>query len=302
MAVWMNLATSLRADRRELMKIAIASGKGGTGKTTVATCLAHVAANVGRSVAYLDCDVEEPNGHIFLTPRLGPAEPVGVQVPNVDESTCTLCGECGDVCQFSAIVSTPKKVLVFPELCHGCGGCAMVCPVGAISEAMHRSGTIDVGLAGEIGFVRGTLDVGQMMSGPLIRAVKSAAPGADLVLIDAPAGTGCSVVESVRDCDYLVLVTEPTPFGLNDLKLAVDMARAVHRPFGVVINRFDIGDDRVEHYCRQEQICLLGRIPDDRHIAEAYSRGELVCRAVPECKRLFADILDTTVQQAEACQ
>ena len=283
------------------MKIAIASGKGGTGKTTVATCLAHVAANSGRTVAYLDCDVEEPNGHIFLVPRLGTAEPVGALVPSVSESICTLCGDCGEICQFSAIVSTPKSVLVFPELCHGCGGCSTVCPVGAISEVLHRVGTIEVGSAGEIAFVRGTLDVGQMMSGPLIRAVRRAAPQADLVLIDAPAGTGCSVVESVRDCDCLVLVTEPTPFGLNDLTLAVDMARALRRPFGVVVNRADIGDDRTEVYCHQEQIPLLGRIPDDRRIAEAYSRGELVCRAVPEYESLYAAVLEATIRRVEVC-
>jgi MinD superfamily P-loop ATPase len=281
------------------MKIAIASGKGGTGKTTIATCLAHVAATPSRTVAYLDCDVEEPNGHIFLVPHLGPAKPVGVTTPRVDESACTHCGQCGEVCQFSAIVSTAKAVMVFPELCHGCGGCAMVCPTGAISEQLHRSGTVEVGAAGEIAFVRGTLDVGQMMSGPVIRAVKEASPDVDLMLIDAPAGTGCSVVQSVRDCDYLVLVTEPTPFGLNDLELAVDMGRALSRRLGVVINRSDIGDDCVEAFCQQEQIPILGRIPDNRRVAEAYSRGDLVCEAVPEWGRLFTAILKTVIEAAE---
>ena len=282
-------------------KIAIASGKGGTGKTTVATCLAHVASQQSQTVAYLDCDVEEPNGHIFLDPQLQAPVPAGVLVPKVDEGICTFCGKCGEFCQYKAIMPLADAVLVFAELCHGCGGCAMVCPEGAITEVLHQTGTVEAGASGPIAFVRGTLDVGQVMAPPVIKAVKLSAPPADITFIDAPPGTSCPVIESVRDCDFVLLVTEPTPFGLNDLKLAVDLVRILQLPFGVVINRADIGDDRTELYCRQEQITVLGRIPDDRRIAEAYSRGELVSLAVPACEQLFKQIFDAIIQHVEVC-
>ena len=175
----------------------------------------------------------------------------------------------------------------------------MICPEGAITEVLHQTGTVEAGSSGPIAFVRGTLDVGQVMAPPVIKAVKLSAPPADITFIDAPPGTSCPVIESVGDCDFVLLVTEPTPFGLNDLRLAVDMVRILQRPFGVVINRADIGDDRTELYCQQEQIGVLGRIPDDRRIAEAYSRGELVSSAVPEYEPLFKQIFDAVIQHAE---
>jgi len=278
------------------MRIAFASGKGGTGKTTVATSLAYVASRVGRSVGYVDCDVEAPNGHIFLKPKLIDSAPVGILIPRVDESRCDHCGECGEICQYGAIVPLPERTLVFPELCHGCGGCSIVCRAGAITETRHRIGRVEVGEAGPIRFVRGVLDVGQPMSPPVIRAAAAAAPETDLVIVDAPPGTSCPVIESVRDADFVVLVTEPTPFGLNDLKLAVEMARALELAFGVVINRADIGDQETVSYCDANDICILAEIPDDRRIAEASSRGELLCQALAEYESLFTAVLEGTVR------
>ena len=274
------------------MQIAIASGKGGTGKTTIATNLAYVASRTGRTTAYLDCDVEEPNGHIFLKPRIVQERTVWKTVPRVDETQCTHCGTCGEVCQYSAIVSIGRKVLVYPELCHACGGCAMLCPAHAIREGSRQIGTLRCGNSGPIHCVDGLLNVGEAMSPPVIRAVRQAAPPADMVIVDAPPGTSCPVIAGIRGCDHVVLVTEPTPFGLNDLRLAVDMVRALALPLGVVVNRAGIGDDRVQAWCRQEGVRLLAEIPDDRRVAEAYSHGQMVCEALPHLQPRFSDLLD----------
>ena len=251
------------------MKIAVASGKGGTGKTTVSTNLAYIASRNGQSVAYLDCDVEEPNGHIFLKPQITDSKPVGNLIPEVDENLCTNCGKCGEICQYSAIVCVGKKVLVYPELCHACGGCALVCPVDAITENLRIIGQLEIGNSGHIKFAHGMLNVGEVMSPPLIKAVKQINCDADLVIVDVPPGTSCPVIESVRDSDFVVLVTEPTPFGLNDLKLAVEMIQALKLPFGVVVNRCDVGDQNTQLYCDTNNIEILAEIPDDRRIAEA---------------------------------
>lgn len=273
------------------MKLAIASGKGGTGKTTVATNLAWVAGCKGGSVAYLDCDVEEPNGHLFLNPKITSRAPVGRLHPVVDEDKCTHCGQCGEICQYSAIVCMGEKVLVHPELCHSCGGCARVCQPGAIAEVTRGTGRLESGAAGPIQFVGGLLNIGEARSAPLIRQVKAAAPVADLVILDSPPGTSCPVIESVRNVDFVLLVTEPTPFGLNDLKLAVEMVRAMKLPLGVVINRAGSGEERVLEYCRAQNIEVLAEIPDDRRVAEAYSRGRLACDAVPEFRARIEDLL-----------
>ncbi len=273
------------------MILAIASGKGGTGKTTVATNLAYVASRNGQSVAYLDCDVEEPNGHIFLKPEIMDRRPVGSLVPRVDAEKCTLCGECGEICQYSAIVRVGKKVLVYPELCHACGGCSLVCSDGAITEVSREIGVLETGRAGAIDFAQGLLNIGQPMSPPVIRAVKSTAFQADLTVVDAPPGTSCPVIEAVRGADFVVLVTEPTPFGFHDLQLAVEMVRVLRLPLGVVINRAGLDGTDVRSYCTARRIPILQEIPDDRRLAEAYSRGVMACEALPEYQAMFAGLL-----------
>ncbi len=287
------------------MKIAVASGKGGTGKTTIATNMAYVASRDGRTVAYLDCDVEEPNGALFLKPVIEETQPVRVSVPSVDVSKCNACGLCGKICQYSAIVPIKDNVLVFDELCHGCGGCWMVCPTNAITESYRVTGRVEQGRAGEVHFVQGLLNIGEAMSPPVISAVKAAAPAVDLLVIDAPPGTSCPVIETVRGADLVLLVTEPTPFGLNDLQLAVDMVRALELPFAVVVNRAESNESETHNWCRQHGIPVFTAIPDDRRVAEAYSRGELVAEAMPEYEHLYAAILGETenaLNQAQAAQ
>jgi len=273
--------------------VAIASGKGGTGKTTVATNLTRVVASNGYQVSYLDCDVEEPNGHIFLKPLIEKNLPVSIPVPQVDESKCTVCGKCKDICQYSAIAVLGKTVLTFPNLCHGCGGCMLVCPSGAITEVGREIGCVEEGFADGIRFVQGRLRVGEAMSPPLIRRVKQMLPDEDLAIIDAPPGTSCPVIQSVKGVDFVLLVTEPTPFGLHDLKLAVDMLKELGLGFGVVVNRADVGDKKVFEYCRNAGIDVLLSVPNDRRIAEAYSKGLLVVEAIPEYTSAFTKLFGT---------
>ena len=263
------------------MRIAVASGKGGTGKTTVATNLAKVAAARDRAVAYLDCDVEEPNGHLFLNPTIERRESIDKLLPAVDLGRCTFCGRCSEVCRYGAIACVNKQVLIFAELCHSCGGCLLACPADAMREVPKPIGELRLGMAGAIRFIEGRLNVGEAMSPPAIRAVKAASTKADLTILDCPPGTSCPVIESVRGSDLVLLVTEPTPFGLHDLKLAVEMVRALKLPLAIVLNRCDIGDDRVRQYCTSQRISILAEIADDRAVAEAYSRGQLACDAVP---------------------
>jgi MinD superfamily P-loop ATPase len=275
-----------------IMQIAVASGKGGTGKTTLATNLAHVASGTGRRVAYLDCDVEEPNGHIFLPPQNAVVHPIEKLVPTVDLQRCTACGQCGEICQYHAIVCVGKSVMVFPELCHSCGGCSLVCPAGAIDELPQPIGQLRTGTHGDIAFVDGTLDIGQHMGPPAIRAVKAAAPAADMVIIDAPPGSSCPMVEAVRGSDLVILVTEPTPFGLYDLQLAVETVRALQLPVAVVVNRADLDAQAVRSRCRQMRVPILGELPEDRAVAEAYSSGRLACAAVPGYRQRIESILE----------
>ncbi|NLX99975.1 MAG: P-loop NTPase [Rhodopirellula sp.] len=280
------------------MQIAIASGKGGTGKTTVAINLAWIAAHQGRSVAYLDCDVEEPNGHLFLRPEITDRQAVVERIPQVDLQKCTRCGRCGKICQYSAIVSIGKTVLVYPDLCHSCGGCRLVCPTGAITEIPLEIGSLERGTAGAIQFVQGSLKIGKARAVPVIQAVKSVSPQVDLVIRDAPPGTSCPVVESVRGADYVVLVTEPTPFGLHDLRLAVEVMHALKLPCGVVVNRAGSPANEVRWFCGARQIPILAEIPDDRRLAEAYAQGSMICEALPEYETVFAGLLDAIARQA----
>lgn len=271
------------------MIISVASGKGGTGKTTIATSL---ALSLGE-VQFLDCDVEEPNAHIFLKPQIGERIPVAIPVPAVDESGCTFCRRCAEVCEYNAIVVIKKKVLVFPELCHGCGGCAYCCAEHVIREVDKIIGVIERGRAGMIDFVHGVLNIGEPMAPPLIRQVKKQIAESTCVIIDASPGTSCPVVEAVKGSDFCILVTEPTPFGLNDLTLAVEMLKKLSIPCGVVINCADIGDEEVVRYCASAKIPVLMTIPWDRKIAAAYSTGIPLVEALPHYKSSFSRLYDT---------
>ncbi len=281
------------------MKIAVASGKGGTGKTTVSTNLALCAAQAGHSVAYVDCDVEEPNGHLFLNPDGVMQKPVECPIPAIREGLCNGCGQCSEICQFHAILNLGTTVVCYPELCHGCGGCALVCPTGAICEQTRQIGTLDIGEAKSVRCYQGTLNIGEAMSPPVIRAVKSAVTETDFVIIDAPPGTSCPVVETVRDCDYVLLVTDATPFGLHDLKLAIEVVKTLVLPFGVVINRAGLGEERVHEFCHAHDIPVLLEIPDERKVAEAYSRGLLASEQFPEYLQLFTGLLATITSEQQ---
>jgi MinD superfamily P-loop ATPase len=284
--------------------VAVASGKGGTGKTTVAVGLALAVATDsalpeaaqagGPRVLLLDCDVEEPNAHLFLKPTVKRRQEVGVLTPVVDATRCTACRRCAEVCAYHALAIVREQVLVFPELCHGCGSCTWNCPEGSIREELRPTGLVEVGQAGPLGFAQGTLNIGEAMAVPVIRQVKkqgaAVAPGG-LVVVDSPPGTSCPVVESLRGADYALLVTEPTPFGLHDLRMAVEVARGeLGLPVGVVVNRAGVGDDGVDRYCQAEEIPVLLRIPLDRRIAEACSEGVPLVEALPEYRQPFRDL------------
>lgn len=282
------------------MKIAIASGKGGTGKTTIATNLAAVLSNDGRTVELLDCDVEEPNCHIFVKPEIENSREITIPIPKVDHEKCTGCGTCGEVCQYSAIVCLKGKVLVFPELCHSCGGCMLFCPENAITEEGRAVGFVETGRAKGFRFVQGRLRIGEVMAPPLIGAVRQSALENEVTVIDAPPGTSCPVIESAKNADFIILVTEPTPFGLNDLKLAVEMVRVLKIPFAVAINRCDSGDEAVKEYCSQEKIEIILEIPDDRRIAEAYSVGNMIVDVLPEYRKDFTGLYESVSQRLKA--
>jgi len=304
------------------MIITVASGKGGTGKTTVAVSLALSLTADARDVTdqprlspeshnplmscnplFLDCDVEEPNAALFLRPALEQREEVGILIPEVDFDKCTYCGRCAEVCQYHAIAVVAQKVLVFPELCHGCGSCTLNCPEGAIHEVLNVTGVIEMGRAGPITFGQGVMNVGQAMAVPIIRQLKKRAIPPDtsqqVVILDASPGTSCPVVESMRGADFVLLVTEPTPFGLHDLRLAVEVARdELGLPVGVVVNRDGVGDRGVDEYCAAESIPILMRIPLDRRIAEAYSEGVPLVEALPEYRERFREMYRKIEDQA----
>jgi MinD superfamily P-loop ATPase len=268
--------------------ISIASGKGGTGKTTIAT---NLAVALDQPVHVLDCDVEEPNAHLFLRPEITASLAFEVEVPEIDAAKCTLCGKCQEICQFNAIAILPEIALTFPELCHSCGGCFLVCPEAAVLSHKRLVGQVESGSRGQIAFTHGRLRVGEAMAPPLIRRVKQEAPPQGLTIIDAPPGTSCPVVTALRGSDAVILVTEPTPFGLNDLELAVGVTRALHLPCGLVINRADLGDRRVHDYAARENLPILLEIPFDREAAEVYARGGLLVEKLPRWRRLMEEML-----------
>jgi MinD superfamily P-loop ATPase len=271
--------------------ISVASGKGGTGKTLIATSLALSLSRKGK-VQLLDCDVEEPNDHIFLNPTFTQRESVYVPIPTVDETKCTYCGKCAEVCAYNAIAVLKGKVLVFPELCHGCGACSYLCPEQAISEEGKEIGIVEAGKSGDVEFVHGKLSIGEIMAPPLIRKVKEYLRRDGTAIIDVSPGTSCPVVEAVKGSDFCLLVTEPTPFGLNDLTLAVEVARELGIPCGVIINRAGVGDGKVEEYCLKESIPLLLKIPLDTEIARLYSMGIPLVQGMPEWEEHFCKLFD----------
>ncbi len=270
------------------MILSIASGKGGTGKTTIATnlalCLEHVQ--------FLDCDVEAPNAHIFLKPSFDRTIPAVISIPQVDLKKCTYCGKCSGVCEFHAIVVVKETVLIFDELCHGCGACSYICPEKAITEADKEIGKINIGHAGPIRFFRGILNIGEPMASPIIRKEKQLMVPSEFTILDAPPGTSCPVIETVKDSDFCLLVTEPTPFGLNDLELAAGMVKKLSIPMGTVINRSDLGDQGVRQFCQREGIPVLMEIPMDRRIAELYSKGIPIVDELPDYRKEFLALFE----------
>lgn len=276
------------------MVISIASGKGGTGKTTIAV---NLALALEKNVQLLDCDVEEPNAQFFLKPIMTSKVGVTLSVPEVDLDRCTFCGMCQKICQFHSIIVIKDNVLVFPELCHSCAGCWLVCPQQCISQKQREIGVLELGKANSIDFVHGQLNIGEPMSPPLIRTVKKQQQENSIVIIDAPPGSSCPVIEAVKGSDFIILVTEPTPFGLHDLKLAVEVVRTLGIKFGVVINRSDIGDDSVRQYCTAEDIPQLMEIKNDRKIAEAYSVGRPMVEIYPEYKQKFKTLFEQANQR-----
>jgi len=266
------------------MRIAVASGKGGTGKTIVSTSLVWSLAARGREVTYIDADVEEPNGHLFLHPEIEQTHRFRVTVPFLRNGTCSGCGECQAHCAFNAIVTLSDRVMVFPELCHSCGVCRLVCRDRDLFEAPREIGTIDIGVAttpDPIGFRSATLDVGEARATPLIHGLLQGTPPHGLAVVDAPPGTSCSAMEAVRGADLVVLVTEPTPFGLHDLAIAVDMCRELERPVAAVINRCDLGDVAVRRYLDDEEVTVLAEIPFLPVVASAYARGRIAAAESP---------------------
>jgi MinD superfamily P-loop ATPase len=307
------------------MIVTVASGKGGTGKTTVAVSMA-LALGVLRDnpePLLIDCDVEEPNAALFLKPTIRQRREVGQMIPEVDHETCIYCGRCAEVCQYNAIAVVGENVLVFPELCHACGSCTLNCPTEAITETLDVTGTMERGSSrcpdlsdgtsgrsgGTVEFAQGVLNVGEAMAVPVIHQLKRwviRRPLGDRpVILDAPPGNACPVVEAMNGADFVLLVTEPTPFGLHDLRQAVEVARGeMGLPVGVVINREGVGDQGVDAYCAEEHVPILMRIPIDRRIAEGYSEGEPLVKVLPEYadrfRTLYASIEQSVRQSGDA--
>ena len=271
------------------MIVSIASGKGGTGKTTIST---NMALALERPLTLIDCDVEEPNAHLFIHPEVERKQTISVPVPEVNLDQCSFCKKCVEICQFNAITVLKKTVLTFPNLCHSCDGCRIVCPEGAIQMGKREIGVVEIGKKDQIRFLTGRLNIGEAMAPPLIRSVKGMIGDAENVIIDAPPGTSCPVITAIKDTDVVLLVTEPTPFGLHDLKLAVAAIRVLNIPCGLVINRSDIGDSRVYEFAKQEQIPILMEIPFNRQIAEFYATGRPFVDGMPEWRKRFVRLYE----------
>jgi len=273
------------------LTLAVASGKGGTGKTTVAVALALSLAGT-RSVQLLDCDVEEPNTHLFLRQHRRTVRTINTLVPRVDPEVCTGCGQCASHCAFNALAVTGGKLMIFPELCHSCGRCLRHCPVSALTETPVPIGTLTQAEDGPLCYW-GTLDLGQPMAPPLIREVRKEASVEELTVIDSPPGTSCSMIAAVRGSDYVFLVTEPTPFGLNDLGLALETVKGLGIPHGVILNRSGRADALVEEYCARAGVGILMKIPESRRVAEALARGKTLLDPMPEIAHRFVELMES---------
>lgn len=282
------------------MKVAVASGKGGTGKTTVAVNLACYIGKAFGAAHYYDCDVEEPNGHLFLKPKIEQTEMVTINVPEIDTVTCNACGECVRFCTYNALIRLGNKVMFFPELCHGCGGCNLVCPEKAIRTAQREIGSVRIGAAGTIHFTDGYISIGEAMSPPVIRAVLSHVNEKVNAIIDAPPGTSCPVIAAIRKVDYVLLITEPTPFGLNDLGLALDMVRELGLPHGVVVNRAEDGNCDAEEFCKKKGADVIAGIPESREIASLYSWGKTLIGDVSGIDTIFAQIWERVLRSVSS--
>jgi len=278
------------------MIISVASGKGGTGKTTIAT---NLAISLKKKVQLLDCDVEEPNSHLFLRPLITKKESVIAPVPRVDLEKCTFCKKCMDICRFGAIAVLKKDVMIFENLCHSCGGCFAVCPEDAAIEKDRSLGEIEHGTRDHISFIHGRLDIGQVMVPPIIKKVRSFTDKNQVTIIDAPPGTSCPVIAAMNGADFILLVTEPTPFGLHDLKLAVETVKILGIPHGLVINRAGLGNDDVKVYAKEEKLPILMEIPFDKRIAQIYSNGELIAEALPGYRKKFQVLFEKMVLMVE---
>jgi MinD superfamily P-loop ATPase len=275
--------------------ITVASGKGGTGKTTVAV---NLALSVGPA-KLLDCDVEEPNVHTLLHPTKLQTSSVTVPTPLVNQDKCTLCGKCAEFCQFNAIFVGKTKTMIYNEMCHSCGGCGLVCPEDAITEIQRPIGKLHQSSIGETHLVYGELSIGEPIATTLIQAVKKNIHPNEINILDAPPGTACPVIETMRESDFLVLVTEPTPFGLHDLSMAVDVVKELDIPFGVIINRAGIGNEGVTEFCKENDIPILMEIPFNRHVAELYSRGVPFVQEMPEWRQQFNVLFNHIVRLAK---
>lgn len=277
------------------MKIAVASGKGGTGKTTVSTNLAKLIEKEyekkeDHRVWFLDCDVEEPNAHLFLKPSFTVSKPVLVKVPQIDLEKCDYCARCSEVCAFNALAVLKEKIIFFEHMCHSCGSCTYFCPQEAIKEVSREVGVVQEGFCDDMGFAHGILNVGEAISPPVIDEVKSYQDWARVTIIDVPPGTSCPVIAALKDIDFCLLVTEPTPFGLNDMGLLVDLLRSLNIPFAVVINRSDLGNEKVEMFCREEKIPVFLKIPFDKEIARISAEGGSLVEEVPWVRDSFSDL------------
>jgi len=294
------------------MIISVASGKGGTGKTTIAVNLAlALAGDQENIIHFLDCDVEEPNAHLFLKPLIKKRESIEIPIPKIDGQKCNYCGRCAQICVYNAIAVTKHKVLVFPGLCHGCGACTLFCPPKAIKEEGREIGILEEGKSGSISFIGGRLNVGEAMAPTIIRKIKKKSiekhksrknedvkiRNQEIILIDAPPGTSCPVIESVKGSNYTILVTEPTPFGLHDLILAVEVLQKLQIPYGVVLNKCDIGNHQVEEYCKENDIPILLSLPLDKEIAIAYSKGIPIVSLDHSYKQKFVQLFQNIIKQ-----